>query len=600
MTDRFSFAKTWGAELTDGGARFRLWAPAQQEMSLVAEGSGAAFPMHQTGDGWFEVETDAVKVDEGYRFLLPGGMRVPDPAARAQISDVHGPSRLVDPKAYRWKTAGWKGRPWEETVFYELHTGAFTEAGTFDGVQSRLDRLLDLGITCIELMPVAQFAGNHGWGYDGVLPYAPHIAYGGPEGLKRLIDAAHERGLMMFLDVVYNHFGPDGNYLHLLAPDFFHPERKTPWGDAIAYEKPPVRRYFIDNVLYWLEEYHFDGLRFDAIDSIADMSEEPILEEMASEVRKRITDREVHLTSEDERNIVKLHERDGDGRPRLFTGEWNDDFHHIVHVMLTGETESYYQDYPDEPAAKLARGLAEGFIYQGEPSKQHKGKKRGVPSGHLPPTAFVNFIQNHDQVGNRALGERLTEIAPAQAVETALALLLLSPQIPLLWMGEEQGEQGPFFFFTDFDAELGALVFKGRRTEFAQNPLFADEAFELPDPNLPDTFERSKLVEDSHPTGFGFVKSLLGLRRTKIVPLLKQAKGHAGNAEAIGAAAARAEWQLGEARLSVMVNLGPEPTSIKDAPSGALLFQYPDGAGDGGELPPWSIVWRLDDAATAQ
>jgi maltooligosyltrehalose trehalohydrolase len=316
---------------------------------------------------------------------MPDGLAVPDPAARAQAGDVHGPSLLVDPRAYRWRT-DWPGRPWAEAVIMEIHIGTFTPEGTFRAAAERLPHLAETGITAVEIMPVAQFGGNRGWGYDGVLPYAPHRAYGTPEDLKALIDTAHGLGLMVLLDVVYNHFGPDGNYLHVYAPQFFTDRRNTPWGAAIAYEEPPVRRFFIENALYWLEEFHLDGLRLDAIDNVIDPdSETEILEEIAAEVRAAHPGARIHLTTEDDRNITRLHERSDDGRPRLYTAEWNDDFHNAAHAVATHEAEGYYVDFAQDHWEKLARSMAEGFAYQGEASAHQDGAPRGTPSAHLPP-----------------------------------------------------------------------------------------------------------------------------------------------------------------------------------------------------------------------
>ncbi|MGE5767337.1 MAG: malto-oligosyltrehalose trehalohydrolase, partial [Bacteroidota bacterium] len=490
MTKGFAFRKHWGAELLPSGeGRFRLWAPGVPSLEVVV-GEGEGLPMQAAGDGWFELTTDRLRTGDSYAFQLPDGRRVPDPAARAQAGDVHGPSLLVDPLAYEWRRPEWRGRPWEEAVIYELHSGAFSADGTFAGIEARLDHLADTGVTAVEIMPVAQFGGNRGWGYDGVLLYAPHRAYGGAEGLKALVDAAHERGLMVLLDVVYNHFGPDGNYLHAYAEDFFDAARETPWGPAIAYQRQAVRDFFIDNALYWLEEYRLDGLRLDAINEIQDPSDEHILETLAKAARAQFPDRHLHLTTEDDRNIVGLHPRDPAGRPRLYTAEWNDDFHHAAHVAATGESDGYYVDYSDDPVAGLARGLAEGFIYQGEVSQFWGDEPRGEMSSGQPPTAFVNFIQNHDQIGNRALGERLTSLAPAKAVEALTAILLLSPQIPLLFMGEDWGETHPFAFFTDFHGELADAVREGRRREFRRFPAFADPAARerIPDPNAENTF----------------------------------------------------------------------------------------------------------------
>ncbi len=410
------FRRSWGADPAgDGRWEFRLWAPALDRMGLLLDGREHA--MERDAEGWFRAELSADPGAE-YRFAPPGGPHVPDPAARAQAGDVHGASVLVDPDAYQWQTA-WAGRPWHETVLYELHVGTFSKAGTFDGVRRHLDHLADLGVTAIELCPVAQFAGTRGWGYDGVLHYAPHVAYGGPEGLKRLVDAAHERGLMAFLDVVYNHFGPDGNYLNAYAPEFFHEERHTPWGAAIAYDLAPVRNFFIENALYWLDEYRFDGLRLDAVDQIEDQSEEPLLAEIATAVRDHPFGRPVHLTTEDDRNVTRFHERAPDGSPKLYDGEWNDDWHHVAHVLATHESEGYYFDYSQDARNDMAIALRDGYVQQGRHSPFRHGARRGEPSAHLPPTAFVNFLQNHDQTGNRAFGERLTTMAEPEEIRDA-------------------------------------------------------------------------------------------------------------------------------------------------------------------------------------
>jgi malto-oligosyltrehalose trehalohydrolase len=611
MSVGFYFRKSWGAEPSDGGARFRLWAPSQERIFVrVAEGN-RDLPMRQAGDGWFELETDAVKPGGGYSFVLADGMAVNDPAARAQVDGVNGPSRLIDPKTYEWRTADWRGRPWEEVVFYELHTGTFSPEGTFDGIRRKLDHLAETGITCIELLPVAQFGGNRGWGYDGVLLYAPHQAYGGPDALKRLVDEAHARGLMMFLDVVYNHFGPEGNYLSLYAPDFFHPENKTPWGAAIAYEKRPVRDFFIENALYWLEEYRFDGLRLDAVDQVAKQSKEPVLEEIAEAIRARIPDRHIHLTTEDERNITSLHERDEQGRVKLYSGEWNDDVHHVFHTAATGEREGYYLDYADDPVGQLARALATGFVYQGEPSPHHEGRPRGVPSAHMPPSAFVDFLQNHDQIGNRAFGDRITTLATPEMVEALLAILLLSPHIPLLYMGEEWGETRPFNFFTDFHDELGDAVREGRRREFAKWPAFADPQTreKIPDPNSEKTFLGSKLDWDKvqqpvHRARFDLVKELLAVRRDEIAPRSGHIGGNAGEAERLGDRGFRVTWRLqGGGTLSLLANLGDQPVAIGAAPSGRVLHAH--GTGKGGDLASTglaagTVVLALDERRGAE
>ncbi|MDO9384516.1 MAG: malto-oligosyltrehalose trehalohydrolase [Hyphomicrobiaceae bacterium] len=608
---RYAFDLSWGAmPLPGGGARFRLWAPAQPSLSLVAAGTNAQQAMNPRGDGWFDLDTDLVGIGEGYGFKLSDGTVVPDPAARAQIGDVHGPSRLVDPRAHAWKTADWKGRPWETAVIYELHTGTFTPEGTFDGVKRRLDHLATVGVTAIELMPVAQFGGDRGWGYDGVLLYAPHRAYGGPEGLKQLIDAMHERGLMALLDVVYNHFGPDGNYLSLYAPEFFHPERHTPWGAAIAYEKAPVRDFFIENAMFWLEEYRFDGLRLDAIDQIEDQSETPILDRLALAVRERITDRHIHLTTEDDRNIVHLHERDDAGRPKLFTAEWNDDYHHVAHTIGTGESDGYYGDYAADAADHMLRALMEGYVYQGQPSPYRDGAPRGEPCLMLPPTAFVNFLQNHDQVGNRAFGERLTTLASAPMVEVLTATLLLSPQIPLLYMGEEWGETRPFLYFTDFGGELGRLVREGRRNEFRKWPQFSDPELreQIPDPDAPKTAQAvtldwAALTEPDHAARLDLVRRLLDIRAREIAPRLAGMRGGQGSGTVISHRAVAVSWELGDgSRLQLAVNFDDAAVTHAEIGKGLagsrVLFSSIDAARQpaGDTLPACSLIVSLREA----
>ena len=612
MKARHRFRKSWGAEiLPNGAARFRLWAPGQSEVALAPAG-GSPLPMIGREDGWFETETDAVREGEGYSFRLADGMSVPDSAARAQVAGVHGPSRLVDPQKFAWTDAAWRGRPLEETVIYELHVGAFSPEGTFDGVRSRLDYLADLGVTAIELLPVAEFSGRRGWGYDGVCLYAPHEAYGGPEALKRLVDAAHARGLMMVLDVVYNHFGPEGNYLHLYAPDFFHAERVTPWGAGIAYEKAPVRAFFIENALYWLEEFRFDGLRLDAIDHIAedDRSSPPFLEDLATTVRERFPGREIHLMTEDDRNLTALHERDADGRPRLYSTEWNDDFHHAAHQIATDEHFGYYSDYGERPAERLARALATGFIYQGDPSPYRNGALRGMPSAHLPPTAFLNFLQNHDQIGNRAFNERLSALAPPKMVEALTAILLLSPQLPLLFMGEEYGETRPFSFFTDFHGELARLVREGRRREFSKWPAFSDqnESEKIADPNEEATFLASlldwrKLEQPKHRRRFALVRTLLDVRAREIAPLIGKIGGNAGEAEMLAERAFVVRWRLsGGGALSLAANLGEKRVSATAARGERIIHATGECAEEKyrrGELAPIAVVSAMTPAEAA-
>ena len=521
--------------------------------------------MRSAAGGWFEAETACGHGTE-YRYLLESGLAVPDPASRAQADDVHGPSLVIDPRRYRWRNPDWRGRPWRETVLYELHAGLY---GGFAGVQRELPRLAELGVTAVELMPVNDFPGARNWGYDGVLPFAPDRAYGSPDDLKALVDAAHDHGLMVFLDVVYNHFGPDGNYLAGYA-DFFRDDVSTPWGAAIDFRRAEVRRFFTENALYWLMEYRLDGLRFDAVHAI---TEPDWLDEMAREVRATVEQgRHVHLVLEHDGNVAD-HLR-GD-----FDAQWNDDGHHVLHVMLTGESEGYYRDYADRPAERLARALREGFVYQGDASAHRDGELRGTPSADLPPTAFVLFLQNHDQIGNRAFGDRLAASVEPRALRAAIALQLLCPQIPLLFMGEEDACASPFQFFTDHHGELADAVREGRRREFASFAAFSDPArrAQIPDPNAAETFERSSpQPNNSANERRAFYRRLLAVRREHLVPRLDGAR--ARDAQLIGPAAVVARWRLAdEVTWALASNLGAEPCVLA-RPAGTVMFETTEGA----------------------
>jgi malto-oligosyltrehalose trehalohydrolase len=586
VTARFARELRFGAHYIGGGrTRFRFWAPAQKQVRLELNGVEAG-PMAPAGGGWFELDA-AARPGAAYRYLLGDGTTVPDPASRAQQDDVHGPSLVVDPRAYEWRHAEWRGLPWRDTVLYELHAGLL---GGFAGVAKELPRLCELGVTAVELMPINDFPGTRNWGYDGVLPYAPARAYGTSDDLKSLIDTAHGLGLMMFLDVVYNHFGPDGNYLGRYAPQIFHRDRHSGWGAALDFTVPELRRFFTENAIYWLNEYRFDGLRFDAVHAIGERS---WLEDNADDIRRAVEPgRHVHLVLENDRNDARL-------LGARYNAQWNDDGHHVLHVLLTGESDGYYADYIDRPAERLARGLREGFIYQGEPSPYRDGEARGETSGQLPPTAFVLFLQNHDQIGNRPFGDRLTRLAQPEAVEAALALVLLCPQIPLLFMGEEEASEAPFLFFTDHHGELADKVREGRRKEFASFAGFADPAKRdaIPDPNAEQTYRDSvpRPDPDRGTARFALVQLLLRLRRERIALRLDGAR--AVKAEAIGPAAVFAEWQLGDGcRLALLSNLGPDPVPGV-VPEGALLFESRDGAAgavlSGGELRPYTTIAYL-------
>jgi maltooligosyltrehalose trehalohydrolase len=599
------------AVLPDGGVRFRLWAPGREQVRLVLGEGSRALPMERSEGGWFEHSATDAPPGTPYCFELPDGMRVPDPVSRAQAGDVHGPSLVVAPLSYRWKHPEWRGRPWRETVLYEAHLGCFTPEGSFDGARRKLDHLAALGVTALELMPVATFDGERGWGYDGVLLFAPHRAYGSPEDLKRLIDEAHERSLMVFLDVVYNHFGPSGNYLHLYAPHFFTERHRTPWGAAINFDGPEsetVRQFFIHNALYWLEEYRFDGLRLDAAHAMADERTPDIVTELAQTVRARLApDRHVHLVLENDANASRRLRPDSLMRSRGYDAQWNDDTHHAVHVALTGEAQGYYADYAVGPVERLARALAEGFAYQGEGSRHRNHAPRGEPSADLPTVAFVDFLQNHDQVGNRACGERLALLVSSEALEAVTLLLLLSPHIPLLFMGEEWSSRVPFFFFCDFQGDLAASVRDGRRREFAKFPGFGDAAARerIPDPNARTTFEASHLDwrERDHEIAsrrLERARSLLALRRREIVPRIGDSTGQGARYDVKERRALHVTWRLDDgARLSVVANLSerPLPDLIWPIRGRVIAAQPVDLLGGGSSLdrlPPWSVVWSLE------
>ena len=539
----------WGPEpLAGGGTRFHLWAPDAEAVTLELDG-GDSTAMARGADGWYAIDRP-----EGpgtrYRFRI-GDQAVPDPAARGQSGGVHGWS-LVHASDHDWQCRDWRGRPWYEMVILEVHAGTL---GGFAGVVERLPAIAAAGITAIELMPVGAFGGTRGWGYDGVLPYAVQEDYGSPADLRRLVDAAHGLGLSVFLDVVYNHFGPDGNYLGAYAADFFDAEVHTPWGGAVAVERTPVARFFIDNALMWLRDYRIDGLRFDAVHAIGNPA---FLDAMAAEIRAALPDRHVHLVLENEENDA---DRLRDG---AFDAQWNDDFHNVLHVLLTGETSAYYGDFADRPAERLARCLGEGFIYQGEGSPNHDGTPRGKPSAHLAPTRFVAFLQNHDQVGNRALGERLVSLTDPARLRAATALLLLCPQVPLLFMGEEEGSETPFLFFTDFHDDLADAVREGRRREFAKFDAFADAEARarIPDPNAPATFEASRARPGPDAAAWrSLYAELLALRHERIMPHLAGAT--AIGAQAIGEAAVVARWRLGNGTtLGVAIDLADTPATL--------------------------------------
>jgi maltooligosyltrehalose trehalohydrolase len=504
-----------GVLVGENACSFLVWAPRARSVEVcVVEPRERAVPMQGAGCGYFHAVVEGISSGALYRYRLDGEKERPDPASRYQPRGVHGPSQIIDSR-FNWNDSGWRGIPLEKYVFYELHVGTFTPEGTFDAIVPRLAALKDLGVTAIELMPVAQFPGKRNWGYDGVYPYAVQASYGGPLGLKRLVDACHQHGIAVALDVVYNHLGPEGNYLADFAP-YFTDLYKTPWGQAINFddaESDEVRRYFTDNALQWVTDYHVDALRLDAIHAIVDPSARTFLEELSSAVHAKAKElgRYVYLIPEDNRNdsrVMRSPEVGGWG----FDSVWNDDFHHSLDVLLTGERDAYYQDFSG--VGDLAGAYREGFVYSGQYSK-YRRKRYGISSKRIPAKRFVVFSQNHDQVGNRSVGDRPSQSLSFEQLKLAAGTVLLSPYIPLLFMGEEYGETAPFQYFVSHgDPGLINAVREGRKKEFAEFGWVGD----IPDPQSEATFLGCKLNWNLHAEGrhrvlWNFYQELLRLRR---------------------------------------------------------------------------------------
>jgi maltooligosyltrehalose trehalohydrolase len=579
----------FGPLTTGDGVTFRLWAPAAKQVRLVLD---RTLDMPAREGGWYELHVPGAGAGTKYKFNIDGELDIPDPASHFQPEDVHGPSEVID-HSYAWQCRDWKGRAWDEAVFSEVHVGTYTREGTFRAIESKLDHLVETGLTALELMPLADFPGRWNWGYDGVLPYAPDSIYGRPEDLKALIDAAHRRGLMVFLDVVYNHFGPEGNYLHRIAPQFFT-DAQTPWGVAINYADPNVRAYIIENVLHWLEHYRFDGLRFDAVHAIVTRGEPEILVDISKAVGKfaRASGRHIHLVLENDENRASILDPREEPPAGHYRAQWNDDYHHAWHVLLTGEDAGYYRDYADA-AAHVERSLKDGFAYQGETSPHRDNAPRGEPSADLPPGAFVNFLQNHDQIGNRPRGNRLTALAKPEGVAAALAVLLLQPSPPLLYMGEEWGSEKPFPFFCDFQGDLADAVREGRKKEFAE--AYAKHGDDIPDPLAQSTRDSAVLDWDArsrapHTERLALTRALLRARREFVVPLVPSMSGKSDAQLQNGVLTA--QWRAGGKTLHLVANLA-------DAERVAPVTNWTQtiwGGAPPKTLPPWSVYAGLGGA----
>ena len=494
--------------------RLQVWALNARQVEV--EIGGGRLPMTAGERGWWLAELPLAESNADYAFVLDGGDALPDPRSPWQPRGIHGRSRMIDHKGFSWTDQRWQAGPLSAAIIYELHVGTFTPEGTFTAVIDKLDYLVELGVTHIELMPVAEFSGNRGWGYDGADLYAPHHAYGGPDELKRLVDACHGRGLAVILDVVYNHLGPAGNYLARFAP-YFTERYVTPWGQAINFDGPDsdeVRRFICDNALMWLRDYHFDGLRLDAVHALIDTSAVHLLEQLACEVTEleAQSGRHLVLIAESDLNdprVVRSQEIGGYG----IQAQWSDDFHHALHAVLTGERDGYYADFGS--LADLAAALGRVFVYDGRHSAFRR-RRHGRPAKGILAHSFLGYLQNHDQIGNRAKGERSSHLLSVGKLKVAAALVLTAPFVPMLFQGEEWGASSPFLYFTDHeDAELGRLVTEGRRREFA---AFSAHSEDVPDPQARETFERSKLVwsersRNPHAELLDWHRRLISLRR---------------------------------------------------------------------------------------
>ncbi|MEH2511994.1 maltooligosyltrehalose trehalohydrolase [Nitrobacteraceae bacterium AZCC 1564] len=584
-------ANRFGASLTEDGVIFSLWAPAAKSVDVVIDGIHA---MQRDDAGWFSTHVSGARSGTRYKFRIDGKLDVPDPASHFQPGDVGGPSEVIDHTAYRWRAESWRGRPWKDTVLIETHVGTFTPQGTYRAMIEKLDHLATTGFTALELMPLADFPGRRNWGYDGVLWYAPDSNYGRPDDLKALIDEAHLRGLMVFLDVVYNHFGPEGNYLGRYAPTFFS-NSQTPWGNAIDYRVPEVRQFAVGNALRWLKNYRFDGLRLDAVHAIAEMGDALLLNDLSRAAGEfaQASGRQIHLVLENDDNRATLLDPITNPPSGKYRAQWNDDYHHAWHVLLTEEAAGYYRDYPT-PRASIARALRSGFAYQGEASAHRDGALRGEASGDLSPLAFVNFLQNHDQIGNRPLGDRLETTANISAIEAALAMTLLSPMPPMMFMGEEWGTTSPFPFFCDFSGDLAEAVRQGRRAEFKS--AYAEYGDEIPDPLNETTFRSaqlnwSEIDKPVHRARLALIRKLLAIRHAEIIPRLDGSRFDDANVNNDGLLLA--QWTLGGgATLQLIANLSDSVVAI---PASYRTRSPIWGEIPRSELAPWAVVWDVGD-----
>lgn len=587
----------FGPQILPEGVRFRLWAPKLDHVGVRIAELDRSLDMKPMPDGWFELTVADAAAGMHYQFVLPDGLTIADPVSRYLPGDVDGASQIIDPLAFAWTDEGWQGRPWHESIFYEVHIGAFTREGTFRAAIEKLDHVASLGANTIEIMPIGDFKGRWNWGYDGASLFAPDASYGTPEDFKAFVNAAHDKGISVVLDVVYNHFGPKGNYLHLLGP-LYQDEIETPWGPAVNFDAASgatVRELVIDNALYWLKEFNLDGLRFDAVHEIYDDGPLHVLEELTERVRATFEDRHVHLISENSLNHVDWLTRNERNEPWRFDAQWSDDLHHALHALITEENCWYYADF--EGRTDLAgRALAEGVSWQGE-YMEHEQRNKGEPSAFLPATAFVSFMQNHDQMGNRPHGDRVSGMVSAEALRLWSAIVLLSPEIPLLFMGEEWAATTPYLFFSDVGEDLADTIRKSRVEELKRFPNVSVE--NLPDPMSQASFVRSKLdwsepESGQHASMLEHYRELIAVRSSQIIPRLAGMAGYSAEYEVLDDKVIAVRWTLGDgSHLHLAANLRDAPAEFAGLAERRIIWLQGDiqGTAIGG----WSCVFSLEE-----
>ena len=584
----------FGTEVREDEVAFRIFGPAIEHMRLQLDESKELLDLSRTEDGWHELVSAGAHAGSRYRYVLPDGLKIPDPASRFQPEDVAGPSEVIDPCGFGWSDSTWKGRPWSDAVLYELHIGTLTSEGTFLAAIEKLDHLAALGVTAIELMTIADFPGLRGWGYDSVLPFAPDSAYGRPEDLKAFIDAAHARGLMVLLDVVYNHFGPEGNYLSRYFPQICSSKHDTAWGKSMNFDgegSAEVRSFFLENALYWIDEFHVDGLRIDASHAMVDTSPRHILDELAERVHAFAGDREVHLILEDEENVSARLMRAADGSVPGFTAQWNHDMTHLLSAAMGNLCPD--RDSNAEETGNTARMLAEGYVLAPS-AKNHPEDVRCK----VPPTAYIAFLQTHDLIGNRIAAERLDRLTSHDALRAVTAILLLLPQTPMLFMGQEWAASNPFPFFCDYHGELSEKIRNGR-CEFLERLHNTKELQASLDPGAESTFRIAQLdwmelAQDWHAAELRWFQQMLAVRREELAPVMRGLKDRCGHPSVLGPGAFAVRWHLSEScSLHLAANLcGQHTAGFAPAAGKVLWLEGMQTAED--QLGPWCVRWTLE------